>query len=64
MDRTSSFLPYDEVGKRVLKFQANFSEGLKVLSSNDGPNVIQIRLVAVNLPLTLIGDARGPAAEI
>ena len=30
--------------KRVLKFQVNFSEVSKVLSSNDGSNYIQIRL--------------------
>ena len=35
-DRTSSFLPYGETVKRVLKFQANFSEVFEVLSSNDG----------------------------
>ena len=51
-DRTSSFLTYDEAGKRVLKFQANFSEVFEVLSSNDGSNFIQIRLVVSNLPLT------------
>ena len=39
------FLVYGEAGKRVLKFQANFSEVFEVLSSNDGSNInIQIRL--------------------
>ena len=43
-DCTSSFLPYGEAGKRVLKFQANFSEVFEVLSLNDEPNFIEIRL--------------------
>ena len=44
-DRTSSFLPYGEAGKQVLQFEANFSEVFEVLSSNDGPNFIEIRLL-------------------
>ena len=44
-DRTSSFLPYGEAGKGELKFQANFSEVFEVLSLNDRPNFIEIRLV-------------------
>ena len=44
-DRTSSFLAYGGAGKRVLKFQANFSEVFEVLSLNDGSNFIQIRLL-------------------
>ena len=32
-DHTSSFLTYGEAVKRVLKFQANFSEVFEVLSS-------------------------------
>ena len=36
--RTSSFLAYGQASKRVLKFQANFSDGFEVLSSNDGSN--------------------------
>ena len=51
-DRTSSFLPFGEAGKRVLKFQANFSEVFEVLSSNEGLNFIQIRLLVSNLPST------------
>ena len=53
-DRTSSFLTYGEAGKRVLKFQANFSEVFEVLSSNDGSNFIQIRLLVSNLSLNII----------
>ena len=33
----------------MLKFQANFSEVFEVLSSNDGPNFIQIQLEVSNL---------------
>ena len=51
-DRTSSFLTYGEAGKRVLKFLANISEVFEVLSSNDGSNFIQIRLLVSNLALT------------
>ena len=53
-DRTSSFLPYGETVKRVLKFQANFSEVFEVLSSNDGPNFIQIRLLVSYLVINII----------
>ena len=45
--RTTNHLSWHfigEAGKRVLKFQANFSEVSEVLSSNDGSNCIQIRL--------------------
>ena len=48
-DRRSSFLTYGEAGERVLKFQANFSEVFVVLSRNDGPNFIQIRLLVSTL---------------
>ena len=51
-DRTSSFLAYGEVGKRVLKFQAHFSdfsEVFEVLYSNDGSNYVQIRLQVFQL---------------
>ena len=51
-DRTSSFLTSGEAGKRVLKFQANICEVFEVLSSNDGSNSIQIRLVVSNLVIT------------
>ena len=34
-DHTSSFLVCGKAGKRVLEFQANFSEVFEVLSSND-----------------------------
>ena len=51
-DRTSSLLPYGEAGKRELKFQAHFSEVFEVISLNDGPNFIQIRLVVSYLSLT------------
>ena len=51
-DRTSSFLPYGEAGKRELKFRAIFSEVYEVLSLNDGPNFIEIRLEVSYLPLT------------
>ena len=53
-DRTSSFLPYGEAGKREVKFQANFSEVFEVLSPNDGPNVIQIRLEVSYLSINII----------
>ena len=53
-DRTSSFLPYGEAGKRELKFQANFSEVFEVLSSNDGPNLIEIRLVVSYLVINIM----------
>ena len=53
-DRTSFFLPFGEAGKRVLKFQANFSKAFEVLSSTDGPNFIQIRLVVSNLAINII----------
>ena len=33
-----------EVGKRVIKFQANFTEVFEVLYLSDGSNYIQIRL--------------------
>ena len=33
--RTSSFLAYGEVGKRVLKFQANFSEVFAKISTSN-----------------------------
>ena len=42
-DCISSFLTYGEAGKRVLKFQANFSEVSKGShGSNDGSNFIQV----------------------
>ena len=53
-DPTSSFFPYGEVGKRELKFQANFSEVFEVLSLNDGPNFIEIRLVVFYLAVNII----------
>ena len=53
-DRTSSFLPYGEAGRRQLKFQANFSEVFEVLSLNDGPNFIEIRLVFSYLSINII----------
>ena len=54
-DRTSSFLPYVEAGKRELKFQANVSEVFEVLDSlNDGPNFIEIRLVVSYLVINII----------
>ena len=53
-DRTSSFLPYGEAGKRELKFQVNFSEVLEVLSLNDAPNFIEIRLVVSYLSINII----------
>ena len=53
-DSTSSFLPYVEAGKRELKFQANFSEVFEVLSLNDGPNFIEIRLVVSYLVINII----------
>ena len=53
-DCTSSFLTYGEAGKRVLKFQANFSEVFEVLSSNDRSNFIQIRLLVSNLVINII----------
>ena len=53
-DRTSSLLPYGEAGKRELKFQANFSEVFEVLSSNDGPYFIEIRLVVSYLVINII----------
>ena len=65
-DRTSSFLPYSEAGKRVVKFQASFRKVFEVHSSNDGSNFIQIRLLVSNLVINIIqdiSDARGPAAE-
>ena len=43
-DRTSSFLAYGKAGKRVLEFQANFSEVIEVFSSNDRSNYVQIGL--------------------
>ena len=52
---------HGEAGKRVLKFQANFSEVFEALSSNDGSNFIQIRLRVSNLLITV--DERGLAAE-
>ena len=39
-DCTSSFLAYCEVGQRVLKFQAHFSEVFEVLYSNDMSNYV------------------------
>ena len=63
-DRTSPFLTYGEAGKRVLKFQANISEVFEVLSSKDGSNFIQIRLLVSNLVINVIQwCTRGPAAE-
>ena len=53
-DRTSSFLLYGEAGKRELKFQANFSGVFEVLSLNDGPNFIEIRLVVFYLSVNII----------
>ena len=53
-DRTSFFLPYDKAGKRELKFQANFSEVFEVLSLNDRPNFIEIRLVVSYLSINII----------
>ena len=53
-DRTSSFLTYGEAGKRVPKFQANFSKVFEVLSSNDGSNFIQIWLLVSNLLINII----------
>ena len=53
-DRTSSFLPYGEVGKRELKFQATLSEVFEVLSLNDGQNFIEIRLVISYLSINTI----------
>ena len=53
-DRTSSFLPYVEAGKRELKFQANVSEVFEMLSLNDGPNFIEIRLVVSYLVINII----------
>ena len=53
-DRTSSFLPYVEAGKRELKFQANVSEVFEVLSLNDGPNFIEIQLVVSYLVIIII----------
>ena len=53
-DCTSSFLPYGEAGKQELKFQANFSEVSEVLSLNDGPNFIEIRLVVSYLSINII----------
>ena len=53
-DRTSSFLQYGEAGKLELKFQANFSEVFEVLSLNDGPNFIEIRLVVSYLSSNII----------
>ena len=53
-DRTSSFLPYGEAGKRELKFQANFSKVFEVLSLNDSPNFIEIRLVVSYLAINVI----------
>ena len=53
-DRTLSFLPYDEAGKLELKFQANFSEVFEMLSLNDGPNFIEIRLVVSYLSINII----------
>ena len=53
-DRTSSLLPYGEAGKRELKFQANFSEVFEVLSSNDGPNLIEIRLAVSYLVINIM----------
>ena len=53
-DGTSSFLPYGEAGKRELKFQANFSAVFEVLSLNDGPNFIEIRLVVSYLAINII----------
>ena len=53
-DRTSSFLSYGEAGKRELKFQGNFSGVFEVLSLNDGPNFIEIRLVVSYLVINII----------
>ena len=53
-DGTSSFLRYGEAGKRELKFQVNFSDVFEVLSSNDGPNFIEIRLVVSYLSIDII----------
>ena len=53
-DRTSSFLPYDEADKRELKFQGNFSEIFEVLSLNDSPNFIEIRLVVSYFAINII----------
>ena len=53
-DRTSSFLPYGEAGKRGLKFQATLSEVFEVLSLNDGQNFIQIRLLVSYLVINII----------
>ena len=52
-DHTSS-LTYGEEGKGVLKFQENFSKVFEVLSSNDGSNFIQIRLLVSNLTINII----------
>ena len=38
-DRKLSFLAYDDAGKRVLEFQANFSEVFEVVNSNDRSNL-------------------------
>ena len=46
-DCTSSFLAYDEAGKLVLKFRANFSEVIEVISSKDQSNYVQIGLQVV-----------------
>ena len=53
-DRTSFFLTYGEAGKREYKFQANFSEVFEVLSLNDRPNFIAIRLVVSYLSINII----------
>ena len=46
-DRTSSFSPYCEVGKRVLKFRANFCQVFELLYSNDRSNYVQIQFSTV-----------------
>ena len=53
-DRTSSFLPNGEAGKRELKFQTNLSEVFEVLFLNDGPNFIEIRFPVSYLSINII----------
>ena len=53
-DRTSSLLPYVEAGKRELKFQANFSEVFEVLSLDEEPYFIEIRLAVSYLVINII----------